>query len=259
MARIVALSIALAAIIAAGVLSYLSHDKIVGLNGQIADLNTTLASTRQDLARAQANLKSTQEELTQTKKDLDDTKAQLVTTQGSLDAANAQVASLTDKASELQKQLDNLKLSTPTGITTTGPTQADYDKVVAELKDATTHVNELTTIENGLTKELKDSQAHADDLQKTVDHYKDHIIANGLEGEVLAYNPNWNFVVLSIGDHAGAVTNSELILKRGGAQIGKVRITSVEPSTSVADIVPGSLARGVKVQPGDRVIYTGGE
>ena len=64
-------------------------------------------------------------------------------------------------------------------------------------------------------------------------------------------------MVLSIGDRQGAVANAEMILQRGGSQIGKVRITSVEPSTSVADIIPGSLARGVRVQPGDQVIFPG--
>ena len=137
----------------------------------------------------------------------------------------------------------------------TGPTQEDYDKVAAQLKDATTQVGELTQVKETLTNKVKDAESRADDLQKVVDHYKNIALRNGLEGEVLAVNPGWNFVVLSIGDRQGAVTNAEMILKRGNSQIGKVRITSVEPSTSVADIVPGSLSRGVRVQPGDRVIF----
>jgi hypothetical protein len=104
---------------------------------------------------------------------------------------------------------------------------------------------------------VHDAESRSDDLQKIVDQYKNHVLRNGLEGEVLAVNQGWNFVVLSIGDRQGAVANAEMILERDGSQIGKVRITSVEPSTSVADIIPGSLARGVRVQPGDRVIFPG--
>ena len=132
------------------------------------------------------------------------------------------------------------------------------DKQIAKVTAAQTQIDELNTVKDGLTANLKTVQAHADDLQKTVDHYKSSVLKNGLEGEVLAVNQGWGFVVLSIGDRQGAVANGEMILERGGDQIGKVRITSVEPSTSVADIIPGSLARGVKVQPGDRVIFQGG-
>jgi septal ring factor EnvC (AmiA/AmiB activator) len=257
MARIVALAVTVIALLATCYFGYATRNKILGLNDQITALNGTVAQLQQKIAKAQADLKSTQEELAQTKKDLDDTKTQLATTQGSLDAANAQVAQLTDKNKELQAKIDQMSTHTPDQIASSGPSQADYD---AEVKKATvlqTQVNELNTLKDTLSKQLKDTESHADDLQKVVDHYKNGTIKNGLEGEVLAFNPGWNFVVLSIGDHAGAVANAELILKRGDAQIGKVRITSVEPSTSVADIVPGSLTRGVRVQPGDRVIYQG--
>ena len=138
-----------------------------------------------------------------------------------------------------------------------GPTQADMDKLTAQLKDAQAQVAELTQLKETLTNKAKDAESRADDLEKVVEHYKSNIVRNGLEGEVLAVNQGWNFVVLSIGDRQGAVANAELILKRGDSQIGKVRITSVEPSTSVADIIPGSLAKGVRVQPGDRVIFPG--
>jgi hypothetical protein len=83
--------------------------------------------------------------------------------------------------------------------------------------------------------------------------------AKGLEGQVLAVNPSWNFVVISIGDGAGVVPNAEMVVMRGGEAIAKVKITSVEKATSIADIVPGSIAHGVRVQPGDRVIYQGSQ
>jgi hypothetical protein len=81
------------------------------------------------------------------------------------------------------------------------------------------------------------------------------MMQEGLEGRVLAVNPAWNFVVLSIGDRQGVVNNAEMLLKRGGQYLGKVRITSVEPSTSIADIVANTLPSGVAVQPGDSVIF----
>ena len=141
------------------------------------------------------------------------------------------------------------------GASTPIYTQPDMDKVKTQLADAQASVAELTQLKETLTNKVKDAESRADDLQKVVDHYKDHVLKNGLEGVVLAYNPGWNFVVLSIGDRQGAVVNGEMIIKRNGSQIGKVKITSVDPSTSVADVEPGSVPRGVRLQPGDTVIY----
>ena len=79
----------------------------------------------------------------------------------------------------------------------------------------------------------------------------------GVHGTVLAVNQAYNFVVLSMGDRQGVVPNSEMLVLRSGSLIGKIRISSVEPTTSIGDIITNSLARGVQVQPGDTVIYAG--
>jgi cell shape-determining protein MreC len=79
----------------------------------------------------------------------------------------------------------------------------------------------------------------------------------GVHGTILAVNQAYNFVVLSMGDRQGVVPNSEMLVMRSGALIGKIRISSVEPTTSIGDIITNSLARGVQVQPGDIVIYAG--
>jgi cell shape-determining protein MreC len=78
-----------------------------------------------------------------------------------------------------------------------------------------------------------------------------------LHGTILAVNEAYNFVVLNLGDRQGVAPNSEMLVLRRGALIGKIRVSSVEPTTSIGDILSNSLARGVQVQPGDTVIYAG--
>jgi len=78
-----------------------------------------------------------------------------------------------------------------------------------------------------------------------------------LRGSVLAVNQAYNFVVLNMGGRQGVEANAEMLVLRGGALIGKIRISSVEPATAIGDIITSSLARGVQVQPGDIVIYAG--
>lgn len=74
------------------------------------------------------------------------------------------------------------------------------------------------------------------------------------QGTVLAVNRAWNFVVLNLGRRQGIAQNTEMLVQRGNQLIGKVRVTSVETSTSIADIVVRSIPRGLSVMPGDAVI-----
>jgi hypothetical protein len=256
MARI-ALGITLLLLLATCFFGFETHSHVVELTDQKAQLSQQLSSAQQQTAKAKADLTSAQESLAKETADDEQTKAQLATVQSSLDSANAEKTDLQAKVDDLSKKVANMTLTKPGEVPVAGPTQADYDNLASKLKDAQAQVAELNQLKETLTAKAKDAESRADDLQKVVDHYKGTALQNGLEGEILAYNPGWNFVVISIGDRQGAVTNAEMILERGGSQIGKIRITSVEPSTSVADVIPGSLARGVKVQPGDRVIFTG--
>jgi hypothetical protein len=79
----------------------------------------------------------------------------------------------------------------------------------------------------------------------------------GVRGSVLAVNEAYNFVVLNVGGRQGVDANSEMMVLRRGALIGRIRVSSVEPATAIGDIITNSLARGVQVQPGDVVIYAG--
>ena len=79
----------------------------------------------------------------------------------------------------------------------------------------------------------------------------------GLRGTVLAVNQAYNFVVLNLGARHGVESNSEMLVLRDGALVGKIRISSVEPATAIGDIITNSLARGAQMQPGDNVIYAG--
>ena len=48
-----------------------------------------------------------------------------------------------------------------------------------------------------------------------------------------------------------------MVVERGGSMVGRLKITSVEPSQSVADIVPNSVPAGIDVRPGDTVVFQG--
>jgi hypothetical protein len=79
----------------------------------------------------------------------------------------------------------------------------------------------------------------------------------GIRGRVLAVNRGYNFVVIDLGARHGIEMNSEMLVLRGRSLIGKIRVSSVEPATTIGDIITNSLARGVQVQTGDTIVYAG--
>jgi cell shape-determining protein MreC len=108
-----------------------------------------------------------------------------------------------------------------------------------------------------LAEKIKAAQDRVTQMEEEKKRHESGINAPGVHGTVLASNQAYNFVVLNMGERQGVVPNSEMLVMRQGGLIGKIRISSVEPTTSIGDIITNSLARGVQVQPGDIVIYAG--
>ena len=236
---------------------------------------TTLLQTKETLASTQAELEKTKSELAAEKKKLADSeaknveltaqkeqlesqvaklKAELATTQTNLTEANAkltqktaEIATLTAdlKTKEDELAAEKLAREVATAASTAAPADDKNEKEIASLK----------LEKNKLTEDLESTIAALAEYKKKEIEANLKTARRNLMGRVLAVNLAWNFVVLSIGDKTGVLSNTELIVKRGSTEIGRVRITSVEPSTSIADIIPTSITRGLSIQPGDEVIY----
>jgi len=237
---------------------------------------TTLLQTKETLASTQADLEKTKSELEETKKKLTDSEAknteltaqkeqlesqvaklktELATTQTNLTEANtkltektAEIATLTTDLKTKGDEIEALKVAVAaaTAASTTAAPAQDVNKA---------RIEELETLNKKIQEEIDSKNAALAEYKKKEIETKLKSARRNLMGRVLAVNQAWNFVVLSIGDKNGVLSNTELIVKRGSTEIGRVRITSVEPSTSIADIIPTSITRGLSIQPGDEVIF----
>jgi len=126
------------------------------------------------------------------------------------------------------------------------------------LDDAKKEAAEAKQVSESQSNHVKDMEAKLTAADKKERDRASLYTPAGLQGRILAVNGGWNFVVLSLGDKQGVKINSPLLVVRGTEPIARLRITSVEPSTSIADVLPGSVRHGVTVQPGDTVIFEGG-
>jgi cell shape-determining protein MreC len=167
-----------------------------------------------------------------------------------LDANQSETASLRKRAEEAEKAPKPLE-------TPAAAAAGSVAELQAQLDDARRQLDSAEKEKVFLSEKLQSAQERSAPPQEERKRRETGTRRTGVRGTVLAVNQAYNFVVLNLGARQGVEPNSEMLVLREGTLIGKIRISSVEPATAIGDIITGSLARGVQVQPGDTVIYAG--
>ena len=260
------LGISLAVIIATGVFGFLikqksdaRYDDLVKTRDTLSATKATLQKTRkelevrtEELAAANLKIEEKDKEIATCKREIDDLKK-------AQDDLNAKLEAATKKIKELEDIIKGLTIVDPDGGGKVDPEKLRNE--IAELRAKgmidDTKIAELRAMNDSLTKQIKVAEDKLAVLE-AANHLRElGLMRKGTTGRIIAVNPGWNFVVLNIGDKQGAVQNGVMLVVRNGEPIAKVRITSVEPSTAIADILPNSLRKGITIQPGDDVIFEG--
>jgi peptidoglycan hydrolase CwlO-like protein len=261
MARVLLILSIVLTLVTAGI-GFMAKQKVDALQGDLLSSKRDLNATRTTLTKTRTELDGTKKDLADTKQQLDDRSADLAKAKTELDnaqrdlaKANADVEAKTKQMADIQAQLAAIKGS----IGEVSPEQLGTK--IKELSDMNTRLStelaEAKQVQETLNERVRMQEEQVATKQREVDAYRNVTVRQGLSGRILAYNPGWNFVVLSVGDKAGLKAGVQMIVARGNQMIGKVRVTSVEPNTAIADVLPGTVARGQSIQAGDTVIYEG--
>jgi len=241
--------------LATAALGFLNHGTLTQTKETLAQKETELGQTKSTLATSEKSLNKAQSELTAVTTEKETLTTQLTTAQQKVSTQEGQLTTLNTQLTEKTTQIGQMETDNKA-----------KDEKIAELEKKTVPNNDtqVQDLQNQLQEKIAlvtALQTQTESLKAQVQEYvqkdKDRQLVkmkDGLEGRVLAVNNSWNFVVLSLGDRNGIVNNAEMLVKRGGQLVGKVRITSVEPSSSIADIVSNKSGE-VSIQPGDNVIY----
>lgn len=242
------LYVALAGAVAAAIAGWMVISKVNDQKGNIVQV-----SHERDLAKA-ASTKAAQEadaakkaqeqaeaDLNANKSKIDDLNTKLTAAtkdQDDLKAAVAQANDATKKAQDQVKHItDVLGMSPEDAKTAIKKAQDDLAATQSEQKI--------------LQDQLQAATSQVDQLKKDINSAKVGYIPPGVSGKITFVNRAWNFVVLNIGLTNGVVPNGELIVYRGRNFLGKIKVTSAEEGTAVADILPDSKA---DIQVGDDVL-----
>jgi hypothetical protein len=186
-----------------------------------------------------------------------DTKRQLAASVEKATAYDQQIAQANENAQAQNKTISQLhdliqRASPPQ------PPTASADEVNAlktRVEKAEAELAESRQLEETMHQRLKDIDSKSTAVDESRREKARQLQRAKTIGRILAVNPGWNFVVLSIGDKQGVTPDSTLLVLRGGAQIAKVRVKSIEPNQSIADVIPSTVRRGQTVKPGDNVVF----
>lgn len=173
----------------------------------------------------------------------------LATEEGRLEDQKATFAKLKEAENKVKEMLtgagDDLTLeSLPGKVGDLENERTAKEKQVAELEQNIEAAQKLVEKNQGEIGRLADRDASRNT----------RIRGNSMQSVVTAVNDDWGFVIIGAGSNTGFTPQTKLIISREGRRIGEVKPSSIEPSQTIAEIDPDTVAPGVRIQPGDMVI-----
>lgn len=208
---------------------------------------------KRELARANKldkNLKETTAKLEETTKRLEETTTQLAAANKRIEEQTAQITKLQgdleqtsarlNTASQKLAQWDFIGLTPDQVKVIVDANRKMQAQIAASEEEKKIMLRELKTVKAKLEQYITGGEAVVE-------------LPPGTKGKIVVVDPKWNFVVLDIGAEKGLLPNGVLMVSRDSKLVGKVKVVSVEPQRSIANIMPGWKMG--EIMEGDQVLY----
>jgi len=188
-----------------------------------------------DARKQKKEKEETQAKLKTTESNLEDTKAQLT-------AANAKANSEQNRANGLQTDLTKTKADLKTSSdelfrwksVATGPEQVQ--ELVDTLKSLRTTNDVIQEEKRMLVKKNAELDRR---LKSFTSGAEDPLVPRTVKGKVLVVDPKWDFVILDVGAKHEVPESGVLLVSRNGTLVAKVRVSTVDETRSIANVMPG--------------------
>lgn len=208
---------------------------------KIKGLETTLAETEQKLQASQTAEASA-------KKTAKDATAAADKAKRELETAKTDLAAATDKADQQEKRATDLDARLTKTTQERNDSQAklvrweafgrsieDIQVLIGENKKLLAEREAMSGENKVLSRDNKQLRARLDNFEGKKTRVE---LPVGLKGKVLAVDPKYEFVVLDIGQDQGVLERGEMLINRSGRLVAKVRVLSVQPNRSIANVLP---------------------
>ena len=229
------------------IFGFLNTSKVKGLRNELVATMTARDMSERARAASEKKLKAHESVLAAEQSKAMAAEAKATSAQADLSKAQNEKAELEARRQasegqvlELQRRVAGETVGAVAGV----PASVLPNEIKAVLDDTRQQLEAAEQEKAVLADKVRAAQDRVAAIEEEKRRREGGLNAPGVHGTVLAVNQ-------------GVVPNSEMLVMREGSLIGKIRISSVEPTTSIGDIITNSLARGVQVQPGDIVIYAG--
>ncbi len=221
-------------------------------------VTTEAESTEKDLADEKKALKLAQDDREEATQSIAALKSNETTLKRQLSELDATLEEQKSDLNNLNKAIEDAKKGLEAAGLGSDITLENIGEKLKELEDTKKNLEreleDKQTLVAAAEKRLAGNKAEGDRLMDKKMQRTERISRNAMESVITAVDQNWGFVVIGAGAKTGFTPQTVLLVKRDGKLIGKVRPTAIEPTQTIADIVTDSMAPGVRLQPGDRVI-----
>jgi len=230
----------------------------LGYNKENVEKTAIAVSIEKDLKDERERLVKAKEEKTLTEQQLANLKAEETKGRRELAALEQTLQQQNNEFDQLNKAMEEVKkILASLGNDVTFENLADKVKSIEQDKLAKeAKIQELTTVLEGAKNKNESQKADVARLLEIKGKRDARIRSNAMETVITAVNQDWGFVVVGAGSNTGFTPQTKLLVERNGYRIGQLQPTSIEPTQTIAEIEFESLAPGVRLQPGDRVILT---
>jgi hypothetical protein len=234
---------------------YVTHFQVAGnittLKENLDATTASLQTSQQNEAKLNKDIKTVRGQLDESLKAFGEATNQLVQAQAKAqeqqtraDRASAELNNVTAERNQAQQELSQWRLFEMT------PDQIRNN--LARLRSVERERDVYTTENKALTRKMAN-------LQRELDRYtggeREVELPPGTRGTVIAVDPKYDFVVLDIGGNQGVLEDAKMLVNREGKLIGKIKITSVEPNRSIANVLPEWKQEGTEIMEGDQVFF----
>jgi len=212
-------------------LSALAESRVAQLDQQFAEVT----EAQGQLEEARSTLVTRESEVADIKGRLENREKVMADTQKSIKDRSDKLASLEQENTSLQQQVDSLDTQISNQQTTISKIQEKLEMRTAE-RDRVREL--LAACRNpGTTEEDDVPEWH----EKTA--------------QILAVVPEWNYVVINRGEVDVLPVFLEAFVHRGDEFVGKIRVTQVDRTVALAEIISDTLSPGMMVQAGDTIFF----
>lgn len=210
------------------------------------------ANNEDTKSRREATLAKLKSDIAETEGQLTEAKQQLAAAQEKLTGLQEQVAAKKAEKEPLAKKLKEVK-----DYLATLPEPDSIIPQIKKLKAQIAGLQDEIEISEGKLANLvqagNDTDGVIGDFEAVVKNQSMLRSQPFLKTSLGSVYQSWGFVTINAGDIQGVVPSSTLDVLRDGEIIAKLSVTAVEPNSSAADIIRGSIDYGVVLMPGDQV------